>query len=378
MMSLVDLKSLLCGLFEVQTITIDNMLFRLHYRVTVTILAIFTLFTALRQLFMDPIDCDFVGLSRPFHNTYCYIHPTFLVERMLTDELNKTVPFPGFSGDTAEDKLKVYSYYQWISIVLVLKATLLYIPHYIWKCWEGGKIQSLAGELDVAVLSEDTLNRRVTSLVDYLFSQLHSHNRYAYQYMTCELLNVITIVAQIWLMNVFIGKDFHLYGIEVIAFNQQQGKESRLNPMERLFPTITMCTYKKNVTNGIVENINGICLLTQNSANQKMFVFLWFWYHILATIGVFYTIFRITTLFSSSLRYYEFRSNSKKNIPYDIDVVYQNLWIGDWFLLKMLRMNLNTLAYKELISLMAQRFGCCVCSVGSECIPLTRGVSTDV
>lgn len=353
-----ELKSL-CDLLEVDPIAIDNFLFRLHYQVTVTILAALTLFTTSRGFFTAQIDCDFGNSSKAFLNTYCYIHPTFLVERTLTDEPNERMPFPGLSQYMAEDNLKFYGYYPWISIALFLQATSLYMPHYIWKYWEGGKMKLLAGELVAAPLSDDGLDDKVTSLVNYVCSQLHSHNRYAYKYMICELLNIITVVGHIWIMNVFIGQDFYFYGIDVMVFNQQREKTSRLNPMERLFPTITMCTYKKNGTDGIVQNITGACLLTQNAANRNMYFFLWFWYHILATIGVFSAICRIITLFSSSLRYHEFQTNSKQNNPYDIHTVYHNLRIGDWFLLKRLRMNLNPLIYKELISRMAERFDCC-------------------
>lgn len=378
-MMLDELKTL-CGLLKVQTIVIDDVLFRLHYQITVTILAAFTLFTISKRFFTNPIDCHFADLPRDFLNTYCYTHSTFLVERTLTHELSERTPFRGFSEYTAKDRLKYYSYYQSISILLCMKAISLYIPHHIWKCWEGRKIELLASELVAAVLDEDDLNRNVTSLVDHLCSQLHSHNRYAYKYMTCELLNVIIIVGHIWITNALIGKDFQFYGIEVIVFNQQLEKESRLNPMERLFPTITMCTYKKEKKNttGIFENLNGTCILTQNTTNQKMYFFLWFWYHFLATIGVLSTIFCIMTLLSSSLRYYKFRSNSETNSPCDIHVVYQNLWIGDWFLLKMLRMNLNPLAYKELISGMAERFDVCLCSNCSQHLPITRVTSTNI
>lgn len=350
------------------------MLFRLHYQLTVTILAALSLFTMSRQFFADPIDCHFEKLPRALLNTHCYIHSTFLVERNLTDKLDGKVPLLGFSEDIPKDSLKFYGYYQWISIALSLQATSLYIPHHVWKCCEGGKIKLLAGELVAAVLTEDGLDQNVTSLIDYFRSRLHSHNRWAFRYMTCELLNVIITVGQICLMNIFLGKDFQFYGIDVMLFNQQPEENSE-NPMELLFPTVTMCTAVKNVTAGIAENMNGICILSQNSTNQKMFVFLWFWCHILATVGVFFTIYRIITLFSSSLRYYEFRFNCKMNNLCDIHVVYKNLWIGDWFLLKMLQMNLNPLAYKELIYRMAQEFEPCYCSECLQYLPITRVTS---
>lgn len=345
----------LVGVLKVQLIAIDNHFFRLHYRVTVVILLAFSTLVTSGQFFGDPMDCHFPDFPYKSLNTYCYVHSTFLVEKSINLPTGQRIPYPGVSGHTEEDQLKFYDYYQWIFLVLIVQALLFYIPHYIWKAWEGGRMKMLASELASPVLSRSCMENNIEPLVDYFCVTLHAHNSYAYKYFTCELLNLVNVVGQICFMNAFLGEDFAFYGIYVIMYNQRL-TQSVKNPMERLFPKMTKCVYHKYGPSGSLENRDGICVLPQNFVNGKMYVFLWFWFHILALISLLVVLFRIITLISSSCRFYGFRSSSWMSCAKNNFVVFQRLKIGDWFLLHRLQQNINSLAYKELISHLAQRF----------------------
>lgn len=351
-----ELFGSLRGLVRVQVITIDNHVFRLHYQLTMAILLAFSILVTSAQLFRDPMDCHFPD-SR-FHSltNYCYVQSTFLVERSVLRLPSQSLPYPGVSGHTEEDKLEFYNYYQWIFLALTVQAIFFYIPHYIWKAWEGGRMKMLAAEFASPVLSEDHIENNVEPLVNYFCTTLHTHNSYAYKYLTCEWLNLINIVGQIFFLNAFLGKDFAFYGIYAIMF-QQKLRENLKNPMDRVFPTITQCSYSTYGPSGTIENKEGICVLPQNLINAKIYVFLWFWFHILAVISALVVTYRIVTLISSSVRLYVFRSSSEMNGAQDISAVFHKLKIGDWFLLRMLQKNINPQAYKELIFRLAQRFG---------------------
>lgn len=58
----------------------DNAVFRLHYRFTVVMLAIFSVLVTTKQYFGDPIDCDTSG-SKSVHpdavKTFCWIYGTY-------------------------------------------------------------------------------------------------------------------------------------------------------------------------------------------------------------------------------------------------------------------------------------------------------------
>jgi hypothetical protein len=50
--------------------------------------------------------------------------------------------------------VKYHKYYQWVCFVLFLQAALFYIPRYLWKSSEGGKIRMLVQELQVGWITD--------------------------------------------------------------------------------------------------------------------------------------------------------------------------------------------------------------------------------
>lgn len=59
------------------------------------------------------------------------------------------------------------------------QALLFYIPRYLWKTWEAGKMKMLVLDLNCPIIAEDTKNERKKLLVDYFTNNMHNHNFYA-------------------------------------------------------------------------------------------------------------------------------------------------------------------------------------------------------
>jgi hypothetical protein len=85
-------------------------------------------------------------------NTYCWISSTFTYNNN-----------PDFhqSSNINEDKIKIryHSYYQWVPFMLFFQAITFYVPHWIWKMWEGGKIRIITN--DLRGLSMDSVQERL-------------------------------------------------------------------------------------------------------------------------------------------------------------------------------------------------------------------------
>ena len=88
---------------------------------------------------------------------------------------------------------------------ILFQAILFYIPRWLWKNWEAGKISALKMDLDLGIISEAEKRQKKKLLLDYLYSNLKNHNFWAYRYFFCEFLA---------LLNVF-GKFEDLYRIEL-------------------------------------------------------------------------------------------------------------------------------------------------------------------
>jgi hypothetical protein len=87
-------------------------------------------------------------------DTYCWIHSTYSIPSRWAGKAGHSIPHPGVAplGDLGKDEdVKYHKYYQWVCFVLFLQAAFFYIPRYIWKSSEGGKIRMLVQGLQVII-----------------------------------------------------------------------------------------------------------------------------------------------------------------------------------------------------------------------------------
>ncbi len=84
-------------------------------------------------------------------------------------------------------------------------------------------------------------------------------------------------------MDFFLGGEFTNYGTDVIRMTELDPAE-RNDPMARVFPKMTKCTFHKFGPSGTVEKFDGLCVLPLNIINEKIYVFLWFWFIIVTVV----------------------------------------------------------------------------------------------
>lgn len=75
----------------------------------------------------------------------------------------------------------------------------------------------------------------------------------------------------------FLGYEFTTYGTRVLAFSEQDFG-TRHDPMDEVFPKVAKCTFHKYGASGTIERHDGLCVLPLNIFNEKIYIFLWFWY----------------------------------------------------------------------------------------------------
>lgn len=75
-----------------------------------------------------------------------------------------------------ENKIRYYSYYQWVLVILFCQGNFFYIPHFIWEMWEVGKIMKVTKSVRGPLLE---INERINchnQLVKYLVDSFNMHN----------------------------------------------------------------------------------------------------------------------------------------------------------------------------------------------------------
>lgn len=120
------------------------------------------------------------------------------------------------------------------------------------------------------------------------------HSTYAFGYIFCEIINVFNICANIYVTNKFIGEYFLTYGFKV--FKYYQNNQNHTDPMEVIFPRLTKCNFYKYGSSGTIQKIDALCILAQNVLNEKIYLFLWIWFFMLAIISILSLLYRIAII----------------------------------------------------------------------------------
>ncbi|PSN34616.1 Innexin shaking-B [Blattella germanica] len=333
------------------------MIFRLHYQATFTMLLVFTLILAANQYVGKPIRCMTHMGEKPEEvlDTFCWIHSTYTITSAFAKKVGVEVAYPGVESSKGNDQeIKVYRFYQWVSFCLVFQALLFYAPRWLWKSWEGGKLQALKMDLDVGVIAPADKESKEKMMLDYIEANLDYNDAWALKYYFCELLALINVVGQMFLMNRFFDGEFMRYGIDVINFSQTD-QEDRVDPMIYIFPRMTKCTFFKYGLSGEVERHDSICILPLNIVNEKIYIFLWFWFIILAILTCILVSYRIAILFSPALRRRLLKLHYRRLITDDdIDTIVSHTRIGDWFLLYMIGNNIDSRIFQEVFHQFAE------------------------
>lgn len=75
---------------------------------------------------------------------------------------------------------------------------LFYIPHWIWKNWEEGRMRMISeGLRGVISMPREERRARQNRIVRYLVDSIKTHNTYAFGYFFCEFLNVVNVVSRL-------------------------------------------------------------------------------------------------------------------------------------------------------------------------------------
>lgn len=71
---------------------------------------------------------------------------------------HQAIPHPGIGPVMPDYEIRHHAYYQWVPFVLFAQAISFYLPHLLWRSWEGGKINSLVIGLQMILLSKHLAN----------------------------------------------------------------------------------------------------------------------------------------------------------------------------------------------------------------------------
>jgi len=362
------LLSDLAGYFKLDEINIDNWTFKLYYKVSMVICMTGATVGIASQYFGDPISCEFQGINSDLAQDYCWIHGSSYIPSQYQGHLKCIVDQENV---TDEKDAPDTSYYQWVTFVFAIQAAIFFFPYKIWKNLEGGLLASFGTDGKTPVMiSEDAkyddgvvMEAVVEKFVKYFKSVFHHNSWYFASFIMCELLNFGLLFVQFQLTDNFLNNKFRWYGWEVITYYSMD-RRTRMDPDKNIrnptcavFPTVTSCNIPNVGAAGGEQYHNGLCVLTQNIINEKIFLVLWFWYAFLGPVSVVYAFYRLITLMFDGVRfgliYRKVRHKYDDSVRRSLGYILSKGQIGDWFLLYQLSKNCSSYFYREFIKELA-------------------------
>merc|ERR1740124_392443 len=113
----------------------------------------------------------------------------------------------------------------------------------------------------------------------------------------------------------------------------QRPVEERDDPMTKVFPRVTKCTWEQYGPSGSTENKDAICILSINIINEKIYIILWFWFIIVIVWTAISLMVELVLVSYYDLRLKYLSYGCRSALKKDLDVIMKRGNYGDWFLL---------------------------------------------
>ncbi|XP_044262000.1 innexin inx7-like isoform X2 [Tribolium madens] len=288
--------------------------------------------------------------------TFCFFSTTFTVIDDFNTDKWKYGPLahPGVApyGIGSKQPIRKHSYYQWVPFVLFGQGIMFYLTHLLWKIMEDNTIEKLVSGLNCTKLAllnkeSDEIDRkdkkvRIKRIKNIFLKRLKITKSWTWWFVFCELLNVANVILQIYITQKFLGDQFYTLGTRIVA------EGSKI--LDEVFPKVTKCSFYTYGPSGSIQIHDALCIMALNIVNEKIFVFLWFWYILLFIASCLVIIWRFFTVifYKKCMTFNQFIFGHGKLHYWNLNLVVKQCSYHDWLLLKYLAKNIDGLVFREL------------------------------
>jgi len=176
-----------------------------------------------------------------------------------------------------------------------------------------------------------------------------SNRWYFIKFCICNYILNATVLEFVWKWtNYIIGQNgsFTNYGWDALNFLlYEENKHDQINPLEKVFPKMTKCTFKRFGPTASIETNDALCTIPLNMLNEKFFIVLWFLYWGLRIFLIIGVVFRLALMFIPCVRFLYYAIDL--NIDYaTIRYLDKDMTLSDWFVISQLKENIiSTIFY---------------------------------
>ncbi|CAJ0595909.1 unnamed protein product [Cylicocyclus nassatus] len=285
----------------------DSGIDRLNYYYSTMVIMVLSVTITAKQYVGSPLQCwvpaQFTKAWEQYAENYCFVYNTYWVRP------DEDVP------DSVDTRIaQQLIYYQWVPFIMALEAALFYLPIIFWSqvnnksglnienlvrvalaaevaevdAEKEKKINVICSQLEASI---DLQNSRSegASFMKHLakFGQLDG-TYVSNVYLVTKIINVINLGGQFFMMNKFLGQNDPYWGVHILS-DILTGTDWELSGN---FPRIAMCDFQVRVL-GNLQRYSIQCVLSLNMFNEKIFLFLYFWFIIVGIATALDTVFLV-------------------------------------------------------------------------------------
>jgi len=228
----------------------------------------------------------------------------------------------------------------------------------LWKMWDGDKIKTICNlnvsgkcqlkQRGLVKKDEEVKFKSLNKAAVYFVGHISYNKTYAIAFVLCEVLNLVIVLLNFWFTNIFLSNKFHNYGPRVLGYLNGD-PDSPENPMNEVFPKVAKCDFHKYGPSGNIVRYDILCVLALNIINEKIYLFLWFWFVCLIIIGGLQLIYRAVLVLLPGLRNKIIKHKVAPKYHTSATEMLGKIGYPEWFLLKLLSVNIDTMKFGELV-----------------------------
>ncbi|EJW83721.1 innexin family protein [Wuchereria bancrofti] len=284
---------------------VKDVIASLHSYFTCNLLIAFSVIISFKQFGGRPMECmlplGFSGAWEQYAENFCWAQDTYFIPpKVFVEDIS-----------AEERRERRISYYQWMPFFLLFQAACFKAPTLIWKYFAGqsgmklGQILRLAG--DPANSSLEVKKGNIEALCMHLQGALRFHERVKKKKLVphkiCRFLNIKYAnyyVATVYILAKLAFLANAVFQISLMTryllpeLENNYGLESWMNIIwpknvspswhhSGIFPLVTLCDFEVREM-GNVQTHTVQCVLVLNLFTEKIFILLWVWFMILATL----------------------------------------------------------------------------------------------
>ena len=133
-----------------------------------------------------------------------------------------------------------------------MQGVTFFLPRFLWTTFgEGGRMAFLTSGLLDLTADEEEVQWRLKKLLAGFQKVRGRNTKYALVFALFEILNLVNVIVQIYIMDLFLHGKFLDYGSRLLAYYQQY--DVAWDPMDDVFPKVTKCQFNRHGMGGGIQ-----------------------------------------------------------------------------------------------------------------------------